>query len=297
MTTTEKRKFSKKDLIIYIAFGLVMLVIFLYLTFPIEKLKGKICSEFQKSTDYDLTIDDIGTHFITGLVMKNAQISPSDNDKAVIELNKLNLWANPFSLIVGNLSLSVYSKLYDGEIDGGFKQNSTKYFIDLDLDKIKLDKIKYLKEAHQINILNGTLTGLLELTTDTANPANTNGQLKLDIPNLSLGDLEIPTPLGPFKVPPLNFNKIHGEINAKDGKVKIANFRLEGRELTVIIDGDMNLDKKWRASPLNINFRFNVTGVLEEKFGIIFQNFFRKENSGMYTGRLVGTLGSPSLTQ
>ena len=291
-----KKKISKKEILLYVVFGLFMFIIFLYFTFPIEKLRGTISSEFSKSTGYNLSIEEIDTHFITGIDIENAQISHPDNLSGTIVLDRLKIWLNPFALIIGNTSVSLYSKLYNGTVDGSFSQGGSQIDLDVEIENITLEKIKYFKEVYDMDV-SGTLSGEADINTDLSNLALTNGYTNISLPKLSLSEFQIPTPLGPFNMPPISFTKVNGRLDAENGKVKLSGFKLEGNDLNATIAGDINLAKSFRQSTLNLDFEFNIAGELETKFGLIFQNFFKKEPSGMYSCKLIGTIGSPSLIQ
>lgn len=61
-----------RDIAIYSFVTLLSFFIFLYFTFPINKLSGYIEEDFKKDTGLTLSLDEIDTHFVTGIALKNS---------------------------------------------------------------------------------------------------------------------------------------------------------------------------------------------------------------------------------
>lgn len=280
-----------RDILIYSFVTLLSFIVFLYFTFPINKLKSFIEEDFKKDTGLTLTLEEINTHFVTGIILKNSVIMDKKNSP-ILSLKKLKLWINPIKLLFKKIALSIESELYGGKLNGFLGRGGKSLQISMDAKNIGLDKVEILKSRYETN-LKGKLGSSIKLKTESKNLGRTDGNIDLNGENIFIENTKIETPFGPLLLPPISFKKIGCKLAIKGGKGELTGCELLGSELNAKIKGGINLLETFQKSTIDLVVEFTTMGSIEEKFGIIFQNFFKKKADGSYSCKVTGSLANP----
>src|SRR3989338_8346512 len=157
-------KLPSKKVLGYIVFGLVVFLISLYYTFPVDKLVTIVENKFQQSTSYTLKFDKMDLHYITGLSFENLSIHMDPTTPPLLFFKELETWINPISFLAGGVSMSLNSEGYDGEVDGHFSNKQNQVTLDLNIDDINLAKLDIVKIKWNL-ILKGLLSSQFSIET------------------------------------------------------------------------------------------------------------------------------------
>ena len=149
----EKKKLVIKEILLYILITLSFFLIFLYITFPINKLKGYLEEDFKKNTGLELSLDEISMHFVTGIQLKNSVIMDvSKGNVPLLSIKKLKVWINPIKLLFKKISISLKSELYGGTLDGNFARKGKDLEVTMNIKNIGLDKLDALHNKYETNL-------------------------------------------------------------------------------------------------------------------------------------------------
>jgi type II secretion system protein N len=308
----------------YPVFYLFCLVIFLSWTFPYEKLKDRIVTQFnaqQRNSQHpqELQIDELDSFFLTGVKAKGVRIisPPTEPGKApsVISLDEARARISLLGLLIGNKDVSFRVEAFDGVIKGTFEDTGKARDIDITFDGVDVGRIDSI--AANVGFpLDGKLFGTIKLNLPEGKASKGNGNIALEIKELNAGnqkELTIKTPMGPFTLPRLkvgNFN-VNGE--AKDGVLKLTKIAASGGDVDVNGDGKVQMREVATDAHLDVNLKFKINDGYRgknEKTKLLFGAPGSKEKAmlemdpkmsraktsdGFYGLRVGGTLARPDV--
>lgn len=309
----------------YPLFYLFCLLIFISWTFPYEKLKDRIVTQFnvqqaKSRNPQELQIDDLDSSFITGVKAKGVRIisPPSEAGKApsVISIDVARARISLLSLLVGNKSISFKVEAFDGVIKGSFFDSGKQRDLEIDFDAVDVARIDLI--AANVGFpLDGKLNGAIKLTMPEGKASKANGTIELEIKEMNAGNAkELPIRLptgGTFKLPRLkvgNFN-INGE--AKDGVLKVSKISAQGGDVDIAGDGRVQLREVANDAHLDVNLKFKINDTYRNKTDVTKSLFGTPDSKspalidmdpkmskakgadGFYSLRVGGTLGKPDV--
>jgi len=306
----------------YPLFYVFCVIVFLGVTFPYEKLKERIVTQFNaqqrtSSSPQELQIEELDSSFLTGVKAKNVKlISPSaDPTKppTEIKIDEARARISLLGLLVGNRDVSFRIDAFDGTVKGNFEDSGKERQVELTFDGVDLSKV----DAIAANVgfpLEGRLFGTLKLQLPEGKASKGNGSVALEIREMFAGnakELTVKTPLGPFTLPRLKIGAFTVNGEAKDGVMKITKLGASGGDVDVSGDGrvqmrevatdahlDMNLKFKINDSYRNKNDKtkmlFGAPGAKEKPMLEMDPKMAKSKTSdGFYAYRITGTLAKP----
>lgn len=316
------KKFAPK--IAYPAFYLFCLLVFLSWTFPYDKLKERIVTQFNaqqrnSSSPQELQIDELDSSFVTGVKAKGVRLlSPSaDPTKPPIEIkiDEARARISLLGLLVGNRDVSFKVDAFDGVVKGSFEDTGKQRAIDVEFDGVDVGKIEAIPA--QIGFpLDGRLYGTIKLVLPEGKASKGNGSIDLEIRDMHAGtakELTVKTPLGPFTLPRLKVGtfKVTGE--AKDGILKLTKLGSSGGDVDVNGEGRVQMREVATDAHLDANLKFKINDSYRsknDKTKMLFGAPGSKEKpmlemdpkmgrsktaDGFYALQVKGTLGKPDV--
>ncbi|MDF2693560.1 MAG: ral secretion pathway protein, partial [Labilithrix sp.] len=308
----------------YPFFYLFCLVIFLSWTFPYEKLKDRIVTQFnaqQRTSSHpqELQIDDLDSSFLTGVKAKGIRLiapaSEPGKSPSILSIDEARARISLLGLLVGNKDVSFSVDAFDGTIKGTFEDSGKARDIDITFDGVDVGRIDTI--AANVGFpLDGKLFGTIKLNLPEGKASKGNGNIALEIRDLNAGnqkELTIKTPMGPFTLPRLkvgNFN-VNGE--AKDGVLKLSKIAAAGGDVDVNGDGKVQMREVATEAHLDVNLKFKINDgyrTKNDKTKLLFGSPGSKEKAmlemdpkmsraktpdGFYALRVGGTLGRPDV--
>jgi type II secretion system protein N len=316
------RKFGPK--LGYPVFYLFCLVIFLSWTFPYEKLRDRIVTQFNaqqrnSSQPQELQIDELDSSFLTGVKAKGVRIisPPTEAGKSpgIISLDEARARISLLGLLVGSKDVSFRIDAFDGTIKGSYEDSGKLREFEIDFDAVDLARV----DAIAANIgfpLDGKMTGTLKMSLPEGKSSKANGLIALDLKDMNAGnqkELTIKTPMGPFTLPRLKVGSVTISGEAKDGVLKITKVSAAGGDVDVNGDGRVQLRETAADAHLDVNLKFKINDTYRtknDKTKLLFGAPGSKEKpmlemdpkmgkaktpDGFYGLRLAGTLGKPDV--
>lgn len=200
----------------YVLFGVVALLVFVYLTFPTDTLGEVIVAQGEAALgfEYDITIDDVGLAGLAGLNLEGVRIVPrgesgddqggedggettdlDDLDSAgpprialPTVIDEATVTAKLFSLFGGRPRGSASLTIGEGTIDASWDDDPERegnYLLTLSLRAVSIQSIGLILNKTQAPI-SGQVTGAVELSLDAGLNIKA-GIIKLVVATLSRG--------------------------------------------------------------------------------------------------------------
>ncbi len=269
---------SIQKIFLYIAFTIVVAVVFLYLLFPSDSLRAYIENQIQQSApELSVEIGKVAPAFPPGLNLANIiceyQALPMVTaSRATIRPSLLNM--------LGSQKMVNFDVITsEGRIDGrGIMRNGkqTVLSLDADIDQIALEEIAGLRAIPDY-IISGLLSGKVDYK---ATPGRSgSGSADLLVTNAKL---ELINPM--FGMEGFAFPSIEAQLNLSPRRLQLRRCNLKGNEVDGNISGSVML-----RTPLGQS-RLNLSGVLRPH-----AEFMAKLKTSMPVGLLGGNLGQKGL--
>lgn len=249
----------------YTLFAIILMLFFLYLTFPYEKLQKRILALLEEEISLTIKVEEgkflfpfgvkwDGIHFFHHR-SPGMELFTADGIKAELELIPL------FKRIV-ELPLSVHA--IGGEFNGRLsieqREKEIQYLLegkgsDLDLKRLNLQGMG-LKEG-----IEGILKGEISSGWTGRDFLRGEGFLYFESSDVRLKNIMSPI-VGGFTLPEAFFSKITGRINLKDGVGHFDNLLATGPEVEVSGSGNILLKEALPESLINLSFNLHLRGPL-----------------------------------
>ena len=272
------KKINVKQIAIFIVYGILIFLVFLYLRFPSDLFReyfiNKISEEYPGTT---VLIGDVAPRLPLGIVLKKFDFRYQNQSYSSIKADALFFNLNLLELLRGKTSYKLSATGYGGEIAGNvcctpyLSEKGTKN-ADLKFENIDLQDFFLLHE-----VFNRPLTGKLKLKINYANAGKEwqdgTGSLDFTIQNGTY-------PLGEnlAVITKLEFSKAEGAITMKAKSLKITKLQLTGEKIRLSLKGDIAINAaNFKGSSLNL------TGTLET----------RTPNSKTTAFTITGTFANP----
>lgn len=288
----------------YTTFFFVALVLFVYWSFPYDRIRDKIIAEFEKSQKtppgapkQTLSIGKLEPSWFTGVILRDVALTtiPADPNKPVSVLRAEEVRARVAfgSLFSSAKDLTFSAKAIGGTIEGsithklsaapttpamptpGKKDTGPKYdrTIKMDLDSISLAELTPLRDAVGTAV-GGTLKGAIDVTYGETRIDKANGTVALEVENFWVSDGKTP-----FKVPALKavfgseditlpqivIGNVPVQISVKNGVATIEKFEGKGKDLDLNVDGRVTLRESVPESDLSVGLRFKFNDTYKKK--------------------------------
>lgn len=276
--------------LLYPAFYLCMLLVFLVVTFPFERLKDRLVAEFNSKQPAGpgtrLEIAEMSGYWLSGVeaqgVKLHAPPPPPGEDGAVkegrtVELQDVHVRASLLRLLVGTLYLSFGGEAFGGKLSGHTSDADGARSVAIELDGVNVADLPMLREVVGLPI-EGKLSGSIDLRLPEAKLAKADGKIDLTITELAIGDGKEKI-RNTIALPRVDAGELKLEAEATEGRLKIEKLAASGRDIEVAADGSIRLRDPADTSLAELSLRFR------------FNDAFRKKNDT--TKALLGEPGSP----
>jgi len=262
----------------YIAAGILMLGLFLYLRFPGEALTDYIKAvSSSRNPQLLLSIGATGPTFPPGVVLENVTAAPDGRPEATLHMDSLRIRPSGISLLGGRLSLLMAADGYGGEWKGRIDFSRLlslqgPFTAEASLRDMRIEKCSWLQDA-LARPVTGVLKGSVSFNGQTQSLRSGTGSIELTLTNGSYQLIE--SFLGIDKI---DFSRLEGKASFRNGALKITQLTLTGEKLRCSLKGDILFAEEFRDSRIDMN------GTLE----IPMQNSSRR-----MTLTITGTIGNP----
>lgn len=264
---------SKYKLPLYIGYGILLFLLFIYLTFPFEQLKTRIFSTIQQNSGLKIEATKVSPLLLRGIGLKFRDVTISGTipgiDKNIskpITVDKFWIGISPLSLVFAKPRVKGGTNIFGGSIKvtANFQDflKSPPGSIKIKMRNINLSDMLALKEEG-IN-LKGDLSGTIKLEGDLSNPISLSGEIDTDIDNVLLKKGTI----AGFTLPDISIKGGTIKASLLKGDLKIEEFEIGSpkEDLHFIYTGNIKLGRRIQYSQADLVMKIKFSDKLKNDF-------------------------------
>lgn len=256
----------KKKTLWFTLYGIFITVVFLYLLFPSDIVRGRL-EDAVNSSGFILKMETLRPSLPLGLGLKNITISSASSADIPFQGDFLDVQLNPLRFFQKHTYLGLSGKAYGGKFDGrvGLASLSQMYppkegnlnFQNIDLAGCALIKTMLSRE------ITGKAKGNLTYTSATEISGNSSGSIVFF---LTKGTYPLAEPFLGLKR--IEFDR--GEIKAqlKNGSLKMEKLEISGPQINCFLKGEITLADDFKLSQLNLNGVMEILGQNKAKMNV-----------------------------
>ena len=309
----------------YGAFYLFALVVFGFLTFPFDRLRTRIQTEFNASqtgpNPLTLRLGHLSSYWLSGIEADNvdlvspASTTPPDdpakpNKPKIMRIDTVHARVSLLRLLFGTMHVNFGAEAFGGEISGFTSDADGGRKLEVDIDDLGLADAPLLADMLGLPI-GGKLAGHVEFLLLESKLSKAEGKVDLKFSDLSAGDGKTKV-LNAIALPKVVVGDLSLKATATAGNLKIDQLSAAGKDLDLQSDGSVRLRDQFDASVLSVNARFKFADRFTNKddmtrglfgspgspvpglFDLVPQNKRAKRADGFYGWRVSGTFSHPT---
>jgi type II secretion system protein N len=285
----------------YGGFFLFSLLLFVYWSFPYERIRDRIVAEFEKgqratpsAAHQTLSIGRLEPNWFTGVVLRDVTLTthPADPTKATtkMQIDEVRARVSLGSIFSAAKDVTFVAKAFGGTIEGSVthklsatkddgksattKKDGPRYdrTIKLEIDGVNLGEVSAVRDALG-TVAGGTVKGTVDVTYGEGRIDKANGAVALEIEGLWISDGKTPfkIPVGAaameLALPQIAIGNVPIQVSVKNGVARIEKMEARGKDLDLNVDGPITLRENAAASDLGINLRFKFNDSYRKKDG------------------------------
>lgn len=275
----------------YAAFFVFAVLFFFYQTFPWDAAKDRIFSMVKSSSGVTLEAESLEPSWITGIEATKLKITPRRATES-FELERLTARAKLLSFLTGKRGFTASAPIAMGEVDADVEMADATLKIGTEVHGVQLELVSALKDAGYP--LQGTLTLDADLLLGLKDPKLSNGKIKLKIAGLALPG---GTKLGMVSLPAdhgVTIGDVDLEIPVVDGTAQFKGTKIQGTDVDVTVDGDIDLMNPMSRSKLNLSVAAKPKAALLDFIGPLLNMYKRYQSKdGFYNFVVSGSVDNP----
>ncbi|MGZ3419265.1 MAG: type II secretion system protein GspN [Polyangiales bacterium] len=283
----------------YASFFFFALLVFIYWSFPYDRVRDRIIAEFehsQKSTPgapkQVLSIGRLEPSWFTGVVLKDVTLTsyPADPSKnpSILRADEIRARVSFGSLFSAAKDVTFSIKGLGGTIDGSITHKLTanptpsagkaagpKYdrTIKMDLDNVALGELTPVRDAIGTAV-GGTLKGSIDITYGETRIDKANGTIALEVENFWVSDGKTPFKVPALKavfgseditLPQIYIGNLPVQIAVKNGVARIEKMEGKGKDLDLSAGGQITLRENAADSDMNLTLQFKFNDQYKKK--------------------------------
>jgi len=309
----------------YAAFYLFSLLFFAYLTFPFDRLRTRIQSEFNASqtgpSPLSLRLGHLSSYWFSGVraddveLISPASTAPSEDaakpaKPKVMRIDTVHARVSLLRLLFGTMHVNFGARAFGGEISGFTSDADGGRKLEVDLEDLGLADAPLLADMLGLPI-GGELGGHVEFLLPEGKLSKAEGKVDLKFSALSAGDGKTKV-LNAIALPKVEIGDLTLKATATAGGLKVDELSAGGKDLDLQGDGSVRLRDTFDQSVLSMNARFKFNPRFTNKddmtrslfgapgssvpalFDMVPQNKHAKRPDGFYGWRVNGTVSHPT---
>ena len=238
------------------------LLVFAFITFPFDKLRDKIVTSFnsqQKNGAMELSIDEMGSSFITGVKAKGIKLtSAGEPGKPPVEVkvDEAKARISVLGLLIGHRDVTFSFSLGGGDVSGNYEEHGKDREIEVNIDNVDIGQVEII--TSQLGVpMEGHLTGQVKFSLPEGKISKASGTVNLDIAGVTIGDGKAKLK-GLLALPKLDIGGISIVADAKEGGLRVSKINAGGKDVELQGDGRIALRELAPDAALDLNLRFKV---------------------------------------
>lgn len=284
-----------RSALIYIGYVIaffISLYLFILLSLPSDQIASYVVENYVRPAGLNLTYKGTSISPFMDLVLKNVEVEITEENQR-FNFERLSAGLSLWGYLSGTTPVIIKASGYGGEIGLSFGMKKDRINLMIKLSGVDLSMVDLIKEKSGLNI-KGVVDLYADIRYDKKESKNNSGKIRLNIKGSEIKGGKV---MG-FEIPAINTGDLSSEIEIKEGKFKVLNFRSRGKDVEIRLSGDGGFSSPISRSNLNLSLRAKPAQAFidkEEKlktllFGI--GNSLDKE--GFYNFSIKGTLSSPT---
>lgn len=238
---------SIQKIVLYIAFSIVMAVVFLYLLFPSDSLRAYIETQIQQNApEVTVEIGQVSAAFPPGLNLANILCEYQEIPLVTASLATVR---PALMKLLGSEKVAHFNvDTSEGRIYGRGSLKTDKQMqmsVDADIEQIALQEIAGLRAISDY-IISGLLDGKVSYQATPGRGGSGNADLML-----SDAKLELINPV--FGLENFSFSSIEAQLNLSPRRLQLRRCNLKGNEVDGNISGSVMLRNPMGQSRLNLS--------------------------------------------
>jgi len=273
----------------YVFGYLTLLFVFFYLTFPMDALRGRILAEFERQQRYGrsasepvmtLEIGELDTYWLSGIELEDLKLTvPPKVDKpkaafpgldaakdtaepSVIEIEHVHARVRLLPLLVGKVMVDFRVEAFGGTVRGSAPYASVGN-VEVELERIHLDRIAPLRSMLQNQPIFGVLSGAVLLTPEDGKFAKAIGKVDLQLDEVSLFDGK--SKLFGVALPAAQIGRMTLAAKADKGLLTIEELSVQGKDLELAGEGKVRLNETYKRSSADLYLKFKFADGYRDK--------------------------------
>jgi type II secretion system protein N len=307
----------------YPLLGLFFFLVFLYLTFPYERLKHQLEDHIAASGRAEVTIGSLGPRLLLGVHLEDVviRVMPQPTRRSrptgeggggtaqpkpqVMRLAEVGLSPGIFAMLGGGAATDFDVALHGGgAIEGSLSASKTEGLgIEVHAEDLHAQDLPLSGDGPP---LAGRMSFDVDLQVPEGKWTKAEGSISFGCANCTYGDgkalLKIPG--NPFleaglTVPRIQLGRVAGQIEIDKGTAQIQRLAASSRDLKFQLLGAVRLFDPIALSRLKLKIRFKIEDALKQKIAVmdllLGQLSRFKEANGFYVLPVTGSLSEPGV--
>jgi|GEM_PF-3799406 len=272
----------------YIGVFLLCYAAFLIVTFPYDLLAQGILRRAKSSLPVPLKASKIEPHFPLKFILEEVEIGPfSKKDDRKIVMDYLNVEASLVKALKKRIDAKAEAQLYDGKIKADYFGSDISG--DATLRIVSIDLKSFIGLVAKIPwVVSGEVGGKGKFHWDRLKPMENTGEFRLNSSNLQINEVSLKVVKTNFR-----FSKSQAHLLLEQGNLlKVKSLVLEGEPCGFDMSGTVKFNLRDPAqSRLDLTVKLHPSPEFEKKIPF---NILKKDDNGIYIGKLRGTFKKPS---
>ncbi|MFQ5456100.1 MAG: type II secretion system protein GspN [Nitrospirota bacterium] len=272
----KRKKRAIISVILYLIYGIVLLFIFLYLSFPYDKFERWAVAAIENRTPLQLTIREGSLYLPPGIIWKGVKIThPSFADNRVFEIERMNANIDLFSLFTKEHSIEFAFNTSGGTGNGILSieriEDRLKYRIDASGEGFSLEKTNLLDKGPQIE---GKLKVDIENEWER-DFIKGDGESYIEISGLKIKGFKIRD----IPIPEFSFPKVVGKITIKGGFGVLKELSAQGMEADISGKGNIIFREMFYNSIINLSFTIDIKEGFKNNLMFLLNQYLKDNRS------------------
>ncbi len=284
-----------KSILIYAGYVLaffISLYIFVYLTLPDERIAKFFVDRYTAIYGVNITYRSAGITPSMNILLKEVELMITDIPQK-IKLDRVEAGISLSGYLFGTKPLILKAEISGGSIRINAGAKKEKIYLSLNVSDLDIMKVDFIKDKTGLNI-KGQLNLQLDIKYDQKESKNNSGSISIEIKGSEIKGGKV---MG-FEIPSVNTGDIKGEIDIKEGKFKVSNFKSKGKDVELRLSGEGGFLSPPSRGNLNLSLRVRPSqGFIdrEEKLKtVLFGIGSSLDKEGFYNFSIKGTLSNPA---
>ncbi len=256
-----------------------------YVSLDANVIKGRVERSLASALGYQVDIDSAELTGFIGLRLNSMTFTDTslaqDKDSKGTRFTVDYLEIYPLSLFSPSKGISFETALFAGTAQGEVERDGRDMSLSWSIKDLDLSKLPWLRGSVSIP-LKGRLSSSGDLSIPDGKMFKSEGTMKFSVKKSVLGDGKTSLNLGNFvatkqaasarlakegmTLPPLRLDDFEAELDISDGRVKLKDIEIRGRDVEGDVSGNLVLRQHIRDSAVTIYLKFKFLDTAKKKY-------------------------------